>query len=74
MGITRVTSVIKEPCFALFRRNNEWQQVKVMACITESGGVVKNKIVCPDGTELTVANDQLKFDGRIKRFTPHPEA
>ena len=74
MGITRVTSVIQEPCFALFRRNNQWQQVKVVACITETGGVVKNRIVCPDGAELTVANDLLKFDARIKRFIPHPEA
>ena len=74
MGITRVTSVIKQPSFALFRRNDRWEQVKVLTCITESGGVVKNKIVCPDGTELTVANDRLKFDERIKRFVPHPEA
>ncbi len=74
MGITRVTSVIQEPCFALLRRNNRWQQVKVVACITETGGVVKNDIVCPDGAELTVANDHLRFDGRIKRFVPHPEA
>jgi len=74
MGTTRVTGVIKEPCFGLFRRNSEWQQVKVIACITETGGVVKNRIVCPDGAELTVANNQLKFDGRIKRFLPYPEA
>jgi hypothetical protein len=74
MGITRVTSVVREPCFALFRRNDRWEQVKVTHCITETGGVVKNTIACPDGTELTVANDQLRFDGRIKRFVPHPEA
>ena len=74
MGINRVTCVIKEPCFGLFRRNDQWQQVKVLACITESGGGIKNTIACPDGTELVVPNDQLNFDGRIKRFVPHPEA
>ncbi len=74
MGITRVTRVVKEPCFALFRRNDRWQQVKVVACVTEAGGVVRNAVVCPDGTELVVANGLLRFDGRIKRFVPHPEA
>ena len=74
MGVNRVTCVIKEPSFALFRRNDQWQQVKVLTCITESGGVIKNKIACPDGTELVVLNERLKYDERIKRFIPHPEA
>lgn len=74
MGVTRVTMVIQQPCFALLRRNNRWEQVKVLTCITETGGVVRNTIQCPDGTELVVANDGLRFDGRIKRFVRHAEA
>jgi hypothetical protein len=74
MGITKVTSVVQQPCFALLRRNDRWEQVKVVTCITESGGVVKNTIRCPDGAELVVSNHRLRFDGRIKRFVPHPAA
>jgi len=74
MGNTRVTTTVQQPCFALLRRNNRWEQVKVLNCITETGGVVKNTVLCPDGAELVVTNALLRFDGRIKRFVAHPEA
>jgi len=74
MGTSSCKTRIQEPCFALFRRNDQWQQVKVTHCIYESGGVIKSVIVCPDGTELEIADRLLRFDGRIKRFVPHPEA
>ena len=74
MGTSSRKTKIQEPCFALFRRNDQWQQVKVTHCIVESGGVIKNVIVCPDGTELVVGASLLRFDGRIKSFVQHPEA
>jgi hypothetical protein len=73
-GTSSCKTKTQELCFALFRRNDQWQQVMVTHCIVESGGVIKNTIVCPDGTELVVAASLLRFDGRIKRFVPHPEA
>jgi hypothetical protein len=75
MGITRVCSILKkEPCFGLLRRNDRWEQVQVIDCITEPHGVIKNTVTCPDGTRLVVANSLLRFDGRIKRFVPYPNA
>jgi hypothetical protein len=74
MATTRLKKTIQEPCFALFRRNNRWEQVKVTHCIIESGGVIKNAVVCPDGTELEVLGSRLRHDGRIKRFIRHPGA
>ena len=74
MGATRTTSVVSQPCFGLFRRGNQWQQVKCLTFISESGGVRKNLIQFPDGTEMEVANDLIVFDGRRKRFIPHPDA
>lgn len=74
MESTKVTKPVQQPCFALLRRNNRWEQVKVLNCITETGGIVMNTVQCPDGSELLLTNERLRFDGRIKRFVLHPEA
>ena len=74
MENVKVTTVVQQPCFALFRRNNQWEQVRVTHFIQKSGGVSKNKIECPDGTVLEVSNSLLRFDGRVKKFVSHPAA
>jgi hypothetical protein len=72
MGKTRVSSVIKEPCFGLLTLNDQWHQVRVLTCITEHG-MVRNKVSCPDGTERTVPNADLKFSIKVRKFVPHPD-
>ena len=72
-GITSVSSVITQPCFGLFKRNDKWHQVKCVRFIQETGGVRKNLIQFPDRSELTVASDLISFDGRRKRFIAHPD-
>ena len=74
MGITRTSSPVPQPCFGLFQCNDKWHQVKVVRAITESGGVWKNLVQLPDGTELEIVNSLLDFSERRKHFIGHPDA
>jgi hypothetical protein len=72
MGITRVSSLVQQPCFGLLRVNDKWHQVRVLRFIRERAGEM-NEVRLPDGTTLEVRCDKLKFDRRIRHFVPHPE-
>jgi hypothetical protein len=72
MGVTRVSKLVQQPCFGLLKVDGKWHQVKVFRYIREGAGEM-NEVQMPDGTSREVRCDRLKFDGRRKRFVPHPE-
>ena len=72
--MSKLIQTISSPCFALFRRNDQWQQVRCLTVITETGKDPSNKVEFPDRSTVVVSNSSLSFDGRIKRFVPHPDA
>ena len=72
-GKYTVTREIKSPVFGIIRRNDVWEQVKILS-VTTSHYCITHTVQAPDGSVLTIPHSMLKFgDRRIKRFVRHPD-